>query len=423
MAEPGFLMIGSGEYTCGFVPLNAAGTAARDKPAGVVAITVLDLKSRGVFKGPVLLAGAVGTEMPAVRATLQRNIHSVYTNLKDVQIDKTYPADDVSFDPAAYREALKDLPKGSAVTIFTPDPTHKLIALDCMRAGMHVLIAKPAVKTLEDHLELVEAAKAAGVLCGVEYHKRWDPIYHDAVLRHRSCASSVFTHFSATMTQAKRQLDTFRNWAGKDSDISFYLNSHHIDIHCWAVGLAMRPISVMAMASRGTAEEYLGVHRVIEDTITLMVQWEEFGAEQKRKGVAVYTAGWTAPQTEDAHTQQAFHLLGPTHEVHADQAHRGYTRSTDESYNSLNPLYMRYVPDDDTGAFAGQTGYGYRSIEGFLSMALRGVKDPKFESQVASIQSTAMVTAILDAGRRSLDSNVPVTITYEGESSTPTGFK
>lgn len=35
------------------------------------------------------------------------------------------------------------------------------------------------------------------------------------------------------MSQPKFQLETFRAWAGKSSDISYYLNSHHIDVCCW----------------------------------------------------------------------------------------------------------------------------------------------------------------------------------------------
>ena len=42
-------------------------------------------------------------------------------------------------------------------------------------------------------------------------------------------------YFCSHMTQPKFQLDTFKAWAGKSSDISYYLNSHHIDIHCWAM--------------------------------------------------------------------------------------------------------------------------------------------------------------------------------------------
>ena len=33
------------------------------------------------------------------------------------------------------------------------------------------------------------------------------------------------------MSQPKLQLSTFKAWAGLSSDISYYLNSHHIDFH------------------------------------------------------------------------------------------------------------------------------------------------------------------------------------------------
>lgn len=61
--------------------------------------------------------------------------------------------------------------------------------------------------------------------------------------------------------------------AGKSSDISYYLNSHHIDIHNWALAGHSRPASVVAMASTGVGKAILG-GQSCEDTITLMVQWE-----------------------------------------------------------------------------------------------------------------------------------------------------
>ena len=48
---------------------------------------------------------------------------------------------------------------GDAITIFTPDPTHFPIALYAIERGIHVMITKPAVKTLEHHVTLIEAAK------------------------------------------------------------------------------------------------------------------------------------------------------------------------------------------------------------------------------------------------------------------------
>ena len=81
------------------------------------------------------------------------------------------------------------------------------------------------------------------------------------------------------MSQPKQQLDTFKDWAGKGaSDISYYLNSHHIDFHEWCMGHRARPISVTAVASSGFAVGKYGMQSC-EDTITLTVQWENLGED------------------------------------------------------------------------------------------------------------------------------------------------
>src|SRR6201996_9839802 len=47
----------------------------------------------------------------------------------------------------------------------------------------------------------------------------FDPAYSDA--RGRAAALGEFNFFSAWMSQPKSQLETFRSWAGKDSDIRY----------------------------------------------------------------------------------------------------------------------------------------------------------------------------------------------------------
>jgi D-galacturonate reductase len=42
-----------------------------------------------------------------------------------------------------------------------------------------------------------------------------------------------------------------RAWAGKSSDINYYLNSHHIDIHNWFVSHMAHPTRVTALAATG----------------------------------------------------------------------------------------------------------------------------------------------------------------------------
>ena len=65
-----------------------------------------------------------------------------------------------------------------------------------------------------------------------------------------------FSYFFGTMTQAKAQLDTFKSWAGKASDISYYLNSHHMDWHCWATSWQAKPTKVIIEITLQTFTEY-----------------------------------------------------------------------------------------------------------------------------------------------------------------------
>ena len=141
-----------------------------------------------------------------------------------------------------------------------------------------------------------------------------------------------------------------------------------------------------------------------EDTITLTVDWENLVSGNRATGI--YTSSWIAPKS-DVHSQQRFFYMGHRGEVMVDQAHRGYTLATDAAgYSSANPLFMKYTPDAD-GYFAGQSGYGYRSIEDFVeaAVAIRAGEATveSFEGKLATVKGTSLVTAVLEAGRRSLD--------------------
>ena len=106
-------------------------------------------------------------------------------------------------------------------------------------------------------------------------------------------------------------------------------------------------------------------------------------------------------------------------EVTADQCHRGYTLASDESDGllSLNPLYIRNVPDTK-GRYCGQSGYGYVSFERFVRAAAEinsGTKTPDdFDDELPTGRVTEAVTAILEAGRISLDNQgSKVALLYE----------
>lgn len=77
-----------------------------------------------------------------------------------------------TFDPLPFPhhqllpQAISSMSKGDVAIVFTPDDTHFTIVSACIQAGLHVLVAKPVVKTLGEHLKLLTAAEQAGVLVG-----------------------------------------------------------------------------------------------------------------------------------------------------------------------------------------------------------------------------------------------------------------
>lgn len=170
---PGCLMVGTGEYTTGYVGGAAADS---DKGAGVVGLVMFDLRRRGKVSR-LAMCGTNGTKFPGIRAHMARAIGDVYRGM-DLSF-ASYPGDGER-DPKAYVTAVAQMRRGDIATIFTPDDTHLGIALECVERGMHVLVTKPIVKTLAEHQRLFEAAHRNGVLVAVEVHKRYDPIYVDA---------------------------------------------------------------------------------------------------------------------------------------------------------------------------------------------------------------------------------------------------
>jgi len=394
------LIIGTGQYVTGV--LHGVETES-DKSLGVVALVLFDLRRRGQI-GRIILCGRDGRRFPAIRTHFQTQIAARYVGL-DVSLE-TWPADD-QYDAQAYHTALETLLPGSAVIIVTPDDIHVELAEAAMRRGMHVLVAKPLVKTLTEHYRLLAIAQQQGVLLATEMHKRFDPIYADA--RDRAPGFGDFSYFYSYMSQPRSQLETFRQWAGQASDISYYLNSHHVDWLIWTLMGLARPECVTANAATGVAVAHLGYP--MEDTINLNVQWRNLASGSL--AMSLHTASWIAPKS-DVHSQQRFFYMGQQGELQVDQAHRGYSVAEEScGYVSPNPQFMKYLPSDNN--FSGQNAYGYQSIERFIEATARyrtGQTDIN-DSALATADNTLQCTAILAAGRLSLDKGgLPVTIEY-----------
>lgn len=163
--------------------------------------------SRRGLVGDLSIAGT-SDKWAQIREHFEKNIAGVYKEM-DCSFEP-YPAVGAKRDPDAYKAAIDALPKGSAITIFTPDTTHHEIAVYAIERGIHVLVTKPATKSLADHLDLVKKGKEHGVYVCVEMHKRFDPTYADG--KNKAKTIGDFNFFSSYMSQPKTQLETFAAW-------------------------------------------------------------------------------------------------------------------------------------------------------------------------------------------------------------------
>ena len=206
-------------------------------------IWFLFLRERGLIGDRIALCGTNGKKFGDIRKHFAEKM--VFSNLPNLEFEQFPQTEEVN--PKAYLEALEKFAKpGDVCSVFTPDDSHFEIILAALERGLHVMATKPMVKTLKEHQLLVQKAKEKGVLLQIEVHKRFDPIYSDARMRIQKLGD--FNFFTSYMSQPKFQLETFKvtesfqlltnvlqAWAGLGSDISYYLNSHHIDLHVWAM--------------------------------------------------------------------------------------------------------------------------------------------------------------------------------------------
>jgi D-galacturonate reductase len=168
---------------------------------------------------------------------------------------------------------------------------------------------------------------------------RYDPVYSDA--RARAATLGEFNFFNAWMSQPKIQLQTFKAWAGIDSDIRYCMRTESVPkftglqattfrlttsisaagssrIEQFRPGWLPAPPPVLRLASLSTvcviSNSLVAIPEACaqvpgtEDTITLLVDWQSTSSS-KHKGTAVYTASWTHPLRSGVHTAQHWYYM------------------------------------------------------------------------------------------------------------------
>ena len=92
-----------------------------------------------------------------------------------------------------WREMLRD-PAVEAVHIVTPPDKHAEMAVAALDAGKHVFVEKPLATTNADAQAILEAARRAGKVAGINFVMRYDPLYQAALAIARAGWLGPLTH-------------------------------------------------------------------------------------------------------------------------------------------------------------------------------------------------------------------------------------
>jgi UDP-N-acetylglucosamine 3-dehydrogenase len=116
-----------------------------------------------------------------------------------------------------------------AVSIAVPTVFHKAVALECIKAGKHVLIEKPIADTVENAKEIIEAAKRNRVKIAVGHVERFNP----GVQRLKSMMKKG--ELGTITTVLARRVGVFPPQI-KDANVIIDLAVHDIDILNYLLG-------------------------------------------------------------------------------------------------------------------------------------------------------------------------------------------
>jgi scyllo-inositol 2-dehydrogenase (NADP+) len=147
-------------------------------------------------------------------------------HLTDMRAAGMVPTAVAELDPARRAAATQDFPgietyasvkellarsSVDLVTIITPHNTHAPLALQCLKAGRHVVCEKPMALTTAECDAMIDAAKAAGVMLSTYHNRHWDGWIMNAMRHVRGGAIGEVVRVDAHMGQWGKPGDWWRS--------------------------------------------------------------------------------------------------------------------------------------------------------------------------------------------------------------------
>lgn len=159
-----------------------------------------------------------------------------------------------------------------AIEIAVPHYAHPEIAIEAFKAGVHVLVEKPAGVYTKQVLEMNKVAKESGLLFGIMYNQRTNPVYQKVRELVQKGELGHIKRINWTVTnwyrpQAYHDSSTWRStWKDEGGGTLINQNPHQLDLWQWMFGM---PDRIMSHVSFG---KYYDIE--VEDDVTAYMEYD-----------------------------------------------------------------------------------------------------------------------------------------------------
>ena len=345
---------------------------------GTFGINHLRALSQLQRQGHVVLAGACDVNEKLLEERLKSFEFHPYTQLRDM-LD---------------RENL------DALTVVTPDPLHRHIAIEALSRGIHCLVEKPLDVTVQGCLEMVNLAQTKGCLLQVDFHKRYDP-YHLELKREVESGHIGEVEYGYVHMEDRIEVprDWFPGWAGKSSP-AWFLGVHFYDLVRWILGK-----DATKVYANGSRKRLRSIGLEAQDSIQAQVS---FGPDCH----VTFDTSWILPDAFEAVVNQGIRLVGTEGIIEVDSQDRGARGCVKDQGMKTYNLGFLLQKTDKQGREIWQ-GYGIESIADFaenVAFLRAGGQLKDLQGTYPSGQDGAEVTRIAVAVHESLDKGEPVVI-------------
>lgn len=286
-----------------------------------------------------------------------------------------------------YREMLAD-PEIQAVAVATPDFAHKQPVLDAAAAKKHIIVEKPMATSLEDALEMQEAAEKNGVILMPDFHNRWNPCFVTAneSIADGTLGAPKYVHIRHSNT--KYVPFKMLKWSSK-SNVLWFLGAHACDLARFV--MKSNVVKAYTVSRKGILQKD-GID--IPDFFTTILEFEN-------GGVATIENSWILPDVMQGLGEFRAQILCEygMHNVNFNANDSCITFAEDRGRPKSRDLYAENV------VYGKLKGFCYDSIIHFMECVEKG------ETPMVSALDGVENTRTLEAMSRSMELGVPVEVT------------